>query len=140
MARNRGYSGSSTFNFEIERYFSFESKEYLLETQLPETESDDNFNSKFEYQTINLEVSGSSWYSPGESSRLPEDCYPDEGDTEIDSVLGPDGKDWYNLLTKEEIEDIYTELQSSCQDSSEDYSDYDASDYDKWESFDRYGY
>jgi hypothetical protein len=140
MARSRGYSSSSTFNFEIERYFCPETKQYLLEKELPETHSEEEITSKFEYQTITLEVSGNSWHSPGEYSRLPEDCYPDDGDTEIDSIIGPDGQDWYNLLSSEELQDVYSELQSRCESSSGDYSDYDGSDYNKWESFDRYGY
>lgn len=142
MAKSRGYSGSSTFNFEIERYYSLETKQYLLEKDLPEIDSDSDFNSKFEYQTLTLEVSGNSWHTNGEYSRLPEDCYPDDGDTEVESVIGPDKKDWYFMLTSEEIQDIVDELQSRCESSSEDYSNYDVSDYDndKWEFFDKEGY
>ena len=70
-----------------------------------------------EWTEISLEVSGNSWYSPGEYSRLPEDCYPDEGDTEVESITGPDNQDWSNLLTSKELENVYSELEANCKDS-----------------------
>jgi len=44
---------------------------------------------------VTIEFSGSSWYSPGRSYGHPEDCYPEEGGTEIDSrtaTIKVDGK------------------------------------------------
>jgi len=119
MARNRrgGYSGSSTFTFTVDRFLDKNTGEYLLEQDIPESISDEEFSSRFEFKELDLEVSGSSWYNPGYTSGPPEDCYPDEGDTEIDSVIGPDGEDFYDLLTSKEVEDITSQLDKNCQDS-----------------------
>lgn len=138
----KGYSGSTNFTFEIERYRDKETGDYLLLDAVPAS-SDDNF--EFEYETISLEISGNSYYSPGKYHALPEDCYPDEGDTEIESVIGPDGKDWYNLLTDQErshIIDMISENVSSGSDGRDDYDGddgYDDDYYDpRWDNYSPY--
>lgn len=112
MGRRGGYSGSSTFTFTVERLYDQETGEYYLEENAPDYPED-----RLEWTEISLEVSGNSWYSPGEYSRLPEDCYPDEGDTEVESITGPDNQDWSNLLTSKELENVYSELEANCKDS-----------------------
>lgn len=116
MGRSRGYSGSATFNFTVERIQDKISGEYYLEEELEDVSSSE-FESKFEFTSVELEVTGNSWYVPGEYSRLPEDCYPDEGDTEVESVIGPDDTDWYDQLTSKEIQEMYSELEERCKDN-----------------------
>lgn len=124
------YSGNTTFDFEIERYRDKETGNYYLVSDVPDR-SDDNF--EFEYETITLEVSGSSYFVPGKISGPPEDCYPDEGDTEIESVIGPDGKDWYDRLSSSEINSIMSALAENVENS--DYDDYDGSDDDRYDDY-----
>ena len=109
MGRRGGYSCSSTFTFTVERPYDKETGEFYLEENAPDYPED-----KLEWAEISLEVSGNSWYSPGEYSRLPEDCYPDDGDTEVESITDLDNRDWSNLLTSQELKEVYSELESNC--------------------------
>lgn len=101
-----GYSGTTSFEFEIERY---KHKKTGKETAylLCGINEDD-----YEYHTVALQVEGSAYYTPGRLYGPPENCYPDEGEVEITSVIGPDGKDWTDQLTHAErdtIEEMITE-------------------------------
>ncbi len=126
-----GYSGTASFEFEIERYKDKESGELVTHDKVPV--SDDDF--EFEYQTITLQVEGSSYFTPGKYHGLPENCYPDEGDTEIESVIGPDGKDWESRLTNEEREAILNMIAEEAQNQEPDY---DEDDYDDSYDFEDY--
>lgn len=75
-----------------------------------------------------MKVEGRAYYAPDRTSGRPEDCYPDEGETEIEKVVGPDGKDWEDKLTKGEVNSILEEIQETV--SSYDGSDYEP-DYDE---------
>ena len=120
-----GYSGETSFEFEIERYKDRESGKLLPANQVP---NDDDF--EYEYQLIMLKIEGRSYFESGRSWGLPENCYPDEGETEITLVKGPDGKDWEDELTREE-KDIITEMiQERVAEGGEgpdpdEYDDYD---------------
>ena len=128
-----GYSGSTSFEFEVERYRSRENGK--LYAAIPGTEQavnimeDDGF--EYEYVTVKLEVEGRSYFTPGRLSGPPEDCYPDEGETEIQSVIGPDGKDWQDQLTEEEESMIIDMIQENVSqgldgpDPDDYYDDYD---------------
>lgn len=117
-----GYSGNASFDFEIERYKDKESGELIALDLVP---NEDDF--EYEYQTITLKVEGRAYYAPGRTYGPPENCYPDEGETEIEKVLGPDGQDWEDKLTKSEMESILEEIQETV--SSYDGGDYEP-DYD----------
>jgi hypothetical protein len=124
-----GYSGTASFEFEIERYKDKESGELLTHEKV--NPDDDGF--EFEYQTFTLQVEGRSYFAPGRCYGPPENCYPDEGETEIESVLGPDGKDWEDKLTSEERESILTMIDEQVQDQEPDV---DEDDYDDDDRFD----
>jgi hypothetical protein len=54
---------------------------------------------------VTVDVEGRSYFAAGKTYGPPEDCYPDEGETEILSVLL--GKeDWEDKLTSSEREYI----------------------------------
>lgn len=128
MSRYSKYSGSASFDFEIERYKSKATGELVTEDKIPiESEEED-----YEYQIITLHVSGNSYYVPAYTSGLPENCYPAEGDTEITFVEGPDGKDWSDQLSKSETNSIIEMIEEHASDGGEpDYDDYDdRNDYD----------
>lgn len=116
-----GYSGSASFEYEIERYKDKMSGELVTHDKV--SPDDDEF--EFEYQTITLQVEGRSYFTPGKYYGPPENCYPDEGDTEIESVVGPDGKDWESKLTNEERESILTMINEEVQNQEPDFDDYD---------------
>lgn len=126
-----GYSGTASFEFEIERYKDKESGELVTHDKVPV--SDDDF--EFEYQTITLQVEGNSYFTPGKYHGLPENCYPDEGETEIESVIGPDGKDWESRLTDEERESILNMIAEEAQNQEPDF---DEDDYDDSYDFEDY--
>jgi hypothetical protein len=85
------YSGKASFEFEIER--------------------DDD--------VILLQVEGTSYYTEGKRFGKPEDCCPDDGNTEITSVTGPDQKDWEDKLTPSERERIMIKINEEVQDQDE---------------------
>ena len=108
-----GYSGETSFDFEVERYRNRETGKYLAYL-LPGIDPDEF---EYEYQVINLKVEGRSYFQPGKYSGPYEDSYPDEGETEIMSVIGPDGTDWESQLTHSERDAILDEIASNVQES-----------------------
>jgi hypothetical protein len=90
-----GYSGTTEFDFEIERYKDKQTGNYIAYL-LEEDEE------RYEYTTLTLKVEGRSYFQPGKLYGPPENCYPDEGEVEITAVIGPDGKDWEGQLTHSE--------------------------------------
>lgn len=122
------YSGNSSFEFEIERYKDKDTGELLTYDKI----EDDSEEFEYEYTTFSLQVEGRSYFEPGKFSGHPENCYPDEGDTEILSVTGEDGKDWEDQLTDEErgcvicmIEDHVREGECDGPDPDDYYDDRD---------------
>jgi hypothetical protein len=109
-----GYSGSTSFTFTIERYVDNITNNIISIEDIDSNLSESDIEEKYTLNSFDLEVEGNSWYSPGVYSRAPEDCYPDEGDTEIESVKGPDGEDCRNLLTSEEENKIIETIESNC--------------------------
>lgn len=122
-----GYSGETSFDFEIERYRDNQTDQFLVEPL-----NDDEV--RFTYTLINLQVEGRSYFQPGRYHGPPENCYPDEGDTEITSVIGPDGNDWESKLTEKEKDSIIEMIQENVQDGMDGpdpddyYDDYDVRD------------
>jgi len=121
-----GYSGETSFEFEIERYKSRETGVLFAHDSVP---TDDDF--EYEYQIILLQVEGRSYFESGRSYGPPENCYPDEGETEITIVKGPDGKDWEDQLTESEKDSIIESIQERVTDSCDgpDPDEYEP-DYD----------
>lgn len=116
-----GYSGETSFDFEIERYKDKESGRYLTHSAVPD-EGDDF---EYEYTLLNLKIEGRAYFSPGRRYGPPESCYPDEGETEITAVIGPDGKDWEDQLTKVERVSILDTIQDNVSNDCPDYDDTD---------------
>jgi hypothetical protein len=115
------YSGKTEFEFEIERVQNIHTKEYFpLDSDLD--------SASFTYATINLMIKGSSYYSRGRYYGPPENCYPDEGETEFESAIGPDGEDWKDKLTGSEQDTIMEMIEENVQEGMDDS---DPSDYDE---------
>lgn len=129
------YSGQTNFDFEIERYRNKFTSE--LVTFNKEVEGDE-FGIVFEYQTISLKVEGRSYFQSGRYSGPPEDCYPDEGDTECEAVIGPDGKDWSDKLTPDESTHILVMIEENCMDGPDDCEEEDDYEPDSSDDLDDY--
>jgi hypothetical protein len=112
------YSGSVSFEFYIERFKNKVTGEVVTDI-LPK---DDYL---FDNEEITLQVDGSSFFSSGRSFGRPEDCCPDEGDTEITSVTGPDQLDWEDKLTISERERVLQMISDQVQDQEPDYNEDD---------------
>lgn len=106
------YSGNVSFEFEIERYKNKVSGVFVTDVN-PDNEY------LFDYELILLQVKGNSHFTSGRYHGAPESCYPDEGDTEIESVTGPDQLDWEDKLTASERERIMTMIVEQIQDQDE---------------------
>ncbi len=107
------YSGTTNFEFEIERYKDKDTGELRTYEQC----SGDDFED--EYTIIALMVEGSSYFQQGKCFGPPENCYPDEGEIEIISIMGPDGKDWEDKLTEDERESILQQIDQNVLDDME---------------------
>lgn len=105
----RGYSGQASFEFPIYREKDGEEEEIILQ------------------------ATGRSYFAPGVYHALPENCYPDEGDTEIISLIDPDGNDWQDQLTEKEKNNLIEQIDNAVQEGDDadppDYDDYE-DDYD----------
>lgn len=101
-----GYSGHVEFDFSIERFKNLKTGELIPANKVAESEEE----SMFEYQTINLEIQGRAYFSPGSTSGHPDDSYPEESDSEIIAAFDSSGKEWSNFLTKEETQYILDEM------------------------------
>lgn len=93
LSMSNGYSGKTKFQFQIER--------------------DDKL--------ITLTVEGQSCFQPGRYFGPPEMCYPDEGETEITSVVGPNNEDWSDKISDEEAEIVLEMIQDKVVDELDDY-------------------
>lgn len=122
MPRKDGsWSGSGSFTYSIERFLDNQTGNYLTEPELPE-----NFDEeRYEYTSVELTVTGSGYYTPARLYGPPEDCYPSDGELEIESIIGPDDKEWSLLITELEKDSIEIEFQ----DYLESHSGYSSSDY-----------
>jgi len=120
-----GYSGNASFDFEIERYKDKKTGQYIAYV-LGEVDEE-----RYGYTTVTLHVSSRSYFQPGRLSGPPEDCYPDEGETEVESIIGPDGKDWTAQLTHSEYFAIQEMIEENVKDGLDGpdpddyYDDYD---------------
>lgn len=103
------YSGTATINFIIERYLDVNGT-YV-------TSSDDENAEPIE---LELEISGSSYYVPAVTNRLPEDCYPAEGESEITAIY-LNGKPFLSGLTEDEERAVIEQIQEAV--AENDYCD-----------------
>lgn len=123
----RGNSGSTSFEYEIERYKDKASDALILERDLPRDCTED-----FEYElvVITLSVKGSASYTPGRYCGPPELCYPDECESELESVVDENGVDWEKRLTCREHENIMETIESNIiEGRSDDFDPPDSCDY-----------
>lgn len=111
------YSGDTAFSYEIERYRDKESG-LLYDC----SQARDDF--EYDYVTFTLQVEGRAYYQQGRSYGPPENCYPDEGDVEMTSCIGPNNEDWSDKLTKSEQEAILETIQENVINDM-DYDDYE---------------
>jgi hypothetical protein len=128
-----GYSGEVDIEFVIERY-----KNPVTFKLMVEDESDEN--TLYEQVEITLKVEGSSYFTPGKFSGPPENCDPDEGETEVISIVDSSGKDWYDLVTASEMESIKEAIDDAVQNIEPDIDEEDdeEDDYEEEESFFEY--
>jgi hypothetical protein len=98
----RGYSGYATIEFPIERIKDLTTDEYR-----PIKDGDDLSRS----EELVLTITGRSYFYPGKFYGPPEECYPDEGDTEIISITW-NGKPFPWDLTPEEEEAVLEQISS----------------------------
>ncbi len=132
-----GYSGNTTFEFEIERWKNKTTGELLTSDQTDQLFkdnpllTDELFEVTYEYLPIYLEVEGRSYYQPGRTWGPPESCYPDEGDTELISITDEDGNDWEDKLTVKERDSVMDLIQENVSagldgpDPDDYYDDYE---------------
>lgn len=123
----KSYSGSTDFEYNIERYYDL--KYYLSTNQkIFLLEKDLDSEIEYEIETINLYISGSGHFYPGNYSGLPENCYPDDCEVEILSVQDENNTDYYDFLTEDEIENIHDlilkNIENNCDNDDRDYDDF----------------
>lgn len=138
MKSSGKYSGSTSIQFEIERYRNTETDElYSVDSPLPGADDDGNTPVNYELCTISLEIEGNAYSYPAKTWGDPEFCYPADSDCEITKVSGPDNRDWEAELSSSEIEHINDMLVDNIVNyEGDDYDDRD--DYDDSDDFIEY--
>jgi hypothetical protein len=125
MSNRGGYSGSTIFEYKIERFRNKRTGELLTKDDL---KSYGNNIFEFDPVTFYVNVDGNAYYHPGRYRSFPEDCEPDESNVEIESVMDENGKDWEPFLTKSErkyiLESIIDRVSSNDDYDPDDYNDY----------------
>ena len=132
MASNNhgGYNGRASFTFEVDRYQTLNGK------LLTEEEAENLSGDKVEYKKVELEVTGRSYYNPAKLDGLPEDCYPEESECEIEEVVDSKGNDWYHKLTLRERNDIEQQIDDYARDKDDYEPDYESNyDYESDEAY-----
>ena len=136
MAKNKrgGFSGKSSFDFEIERYKNIATGNLITAEESENIENWEEVSKQYEYMIINLSISGDAYFSPGRTNCSNDDAYPDEGECNISSVIGPDNKDWENILTESERDDIINQITEGVQEEPDCdcEPDYDDQMYDRY--------
>lgn len=123
-----GYNGKATIDFHINRIKDLQTDQYRLFQDGDDPDREEE---------LTLEIEGRSYYAEGRTWGPPENCYPDEGETEILSVMWK-GKPFPWELTKEETEMAEEMICNAVQDDDgpdpDDYDDdYDDQDYDDYD-------
>ena len=97
------FSGVTNFEYMVERFVD------PIGGLLPydETESED-------YIEVKLNVEGRAYFRSGKYSGPWEESYPDEGETEIISIVDSEGKDWEDKLTASEKEELMDIIVFNC--------------------------
>jgi hypothetical protein len=121
--------GSSTITIEVERFAVIRQDRYELPCVhlIPE----DQVREGEEGELVYIEVDCDCWgyYMPAKLCGPPEDCYPEEGDFEVQNVTLPaDMRDYQFELTEAELSEAEDSFFS--QDGPEPDYDYPDDDYD----------
>lgn len=125
----RSYSSNYSFQFEIERWTHSSCSESLTREQIQEKNLNED---TLEVKVITLFVEASASFTEGYTSGLPENCYPDEYNSEIKSISDENGEDWLNKVSVSEMEEIYKTLDNHFSKDNyydDHYDDRDYSDY-----------
>ena len=126
------------FEFEINRYLHPATKNLLTKEEAQSQGLDIKF---LDCEGFTLYVEGNGRYTPACLHRLPEDCYPEELDSEITSIQDIDGNDWMEKVSDSELNEIGAKLDQIIYDSSSsDYDDnrYEDMAYDRAHRYDDY--
>jgi hypothetical protein len=133
----RSYSGTIDFQFDIERWSHPSVNELLTSKQMKDNNLHEN---DCEIHVIPLYVTGWVSFTEGFTSGLPENCYPDESDSDIDSITDDDGNDWINKLSSTEMSEVWKKLEEKASNiemgDSYDYDDYSGYDDDHYHRYD----
>ncbi len=137
----RSHSSKYSFQFDIERWTHPSCPELLTKDQLQEKNLNED---SAEVKVIILFVEGYVSFTEGNTSGLPENCYPDEYDSEIESIVDESGEDYFNKVSASEMKEIWQTLDNhfsndDCHDDQyydRDYSDYDDSYYHPYDDTD----
>lgn len=120
------YNGQTTIEFHINRIKDLQTDQYRVMRDGDDPEREEE---------LLLEIEGRSYFTHGRHFGLPEDCYPDEGETEILSITWKDGKPFPWELTDKEKEEAEEQICLSVQEDEPDPPsyDYDDDDFDDYE-------
>lgn len=108
------YSGEIIFDYEVVRFLNKETN--ILSIEADNSINHDSFEE--EPQFILLEITGEAYISLGKFYGPWENCYPDDDEVEIISILGPNQEDWSKNLSDKEQKDILDSLlERACNES-----------------------
>lgn len=114
MRRRFGdWGGHTSFGFEVERMHNLHTDEYLTIDDYDKSHPNEDDNPDWEYVNVELNVSGSAYYTSSYTTGDPADCYPDDSGMEIEHIMF-NNVDWTDNITKAELECIKDEIVDNC--------------------------
>lgn len=110
---SKGYAGTVEIEHLIFRYKHNTSDMVVLSNQVPIGEEE-----YYQELAIKLAVTGSSYFLPGKAAAKKEESYPEEYDVEIHKVIGPDGREMFPALSKQEKASILEAIDQSVKEQA----------------------
>src|ERR1035437_5479356 len=124
--RNGDYSGNASFGYELERFKHNVTGE-LISLELADEVDGEILDKDYTYVTFEVDVEGNAYFTHGRYLNCSnDDAYPDEGEVNITSIIGPDKKDWEDKLSSKERDGIEEQIVESASQND----DYDCDDFE----------
>jgi len=123
-------SNTTAIEIECERFAVIRQDHYELPCVHLITEAETRADEPAEL--VYVEVSCECWgyYDPGRLSGPPEDCYPPEGDFEVQDITMPKGMEDYKFELTESEQETLEQDYFSRDDGDDDYDPQEWDDYD----------
>lgn len=125
------------FQFDINRYLHPSTKQLLTKKEAQAQGFDIQF---LDCEGFTLYVEGNGRYTPACLHKLPEDCYPEDLESDIISIQDIDGNNWMDKVSSSELNEISAKLDDLIYNDASSYRDDDYYEDIAYSRRNRYSY